>query len=61
MLRELFKLSQYLETVLPPMGYGRIEAQICIDVTKIVTATALVRDFKGKQELGKKLNLPSLS
>lgn len=61
MLRELYKLSEYVEAALPPIGYGRIEAQIAIDVTQIVTCRVLTgRGFKDKEELGEKLNLPDI-
>ena len=61
MLRELYKLSEYVETALPPVGYGRIEAQIAIDVTPPFTCRVLtVTGFKDKEELGEKLNLPDL-
>jgi hypothetical protein len=60
MLRELFNLSNCVGTALPPIGYGSIEAQICVDITNIVTFTPLICNVKGKEELGKKLNLPDL-
>jgi len=61
MLRELYQLSKHVEGVLPPIGYGRIEAQIAIDVTPPITYRVLtIIGLKAQEELGQKLNLPDI-
>ena len=62
MLRELYSLSKHVESVLPPIGYGRVEAQIEIAVNPPITYRVLLteRTSNGKENLGKKLNLPDV-
>lgn len=51
MLRELYKLSQYVEAALPPIGYGINIVQVAIDVTPPITITPLLKRYlQGKEE-----------
>ncbi|WP_008312098.1 type I-C CRISPR-associated protein Cas8c/Csd1 [Leptolyngbya sp. PCC 6406] len=59
MLRELYSLSQHVEEVLPPIGYGLVEAHIAISVDPpVIFLPKVTEDSKGKERLGEKLYLP---
>lgn len=59
MLRELYKLSQSVNSTLPPVGYGNVMAHISIDILPPISIKALTEpDSKGKERLGKELPLP---
>ena len=59
MLKELYDLSQKVNIVLPPIGYGRIEAHIKVDVMPPIESEPLIEhDAKGKESIGLKIYLP---
>jgi CRISPR-associated protein Csd1 len=64
MLRELYDLSQHVNAVLPPVGYGMNIVHVAIDVAPPITIRPLLKRYlKGKdekEELGQELCVPSI-